>query len=98
MVSHVIWAPLARLDLRNIFDYIAQDDPLAARRTVDSIIEAVGRLDAFPESGRIVLEFGEPRIREIVRRPFRIVYRLRTEQSAVEILRVWHSARGIPQL
>ncbi|MCF8111459.1 MAG: type II toxin-antitoxin system RelE/ParE family toxin [Desulfobacteraceae bacterium] len=56
------------------------------------------RLVDFPESGRIVPEFGDPGIREVIRKPFRIVYRVRNDTNAVEIIRVWHAARGIPQI
>lgn len=98
MVCQVIWAPSARLDLRDIFDYIARDNTSAARRFVEKTVEAVERLATFPESGRIVPEFGEPSIREIVRRPFRVVYRLHEERQTVEVVRIWHAARGIPQV
>ncbi|MBN1867395.1 type II toxin-antitoxin system RelE/ParE family toxin [Candidatus Sumerlaeota bacterium] len=33
MACKLTWSPTARLDLRNIFDYIAQDDPSAALGT-----------------------------------------------------------------
>ncbi|MBM4028180.1 MAG: type II toxin-antitoxin system RelE/ParE family toxin [Planctomycetes bacterium] len=52
----------------------------------------------FPQSGRVVPEFDDPSIREIIRRPCRIVYRVRTQDQMVEIARIWHAARGIPQL
>ena len=36
--------------------------------------------------------------REIIHRPYRIIYRVREEQKVIEILRVWHAARGIPRI
>jgi toxin ParE1/3/4 len=54
------------------------------------------RLADFPESGRIVPEFGDPTIREVIRRPCRIVYRVDHRKRTVEIARVWHAARGAP--
>jgi plasmid stabilization system protein ParE len=53
-------------------------------------------LRSFPELGRVVPERGEPNIREIVVGNYRVVYRFRREQKTVEILRVWHGARGEP--
>ena len=50
----------------------------------------------FPESGRIVPEFNDPTIREVVRKPCRVVYRIDHEKRIVEIARVWHAARGAP--
>ncbi|MBU2054539.1 MAG: type II toxin-antitoxin system RelE/ParE family toxin, partial [Proteobacteria bacterium] len=49
------------------------------------------RLAEFPESGRIVPEFGIAHLREIIHPPFRIVYRL--DKMRVRIVRVWHSER-----
>lgn len=41
----------ARRDLQRAFDYIAIDNPFAARRVQDDIIEAVQSLAQFPERG-----------------------------------------------
>jgi plasmid stabilization system protein ParE len=98
MAWRLIWAPSARLDLREISSYIAESRPEASIRFVKSILESVEHLAQFPESGRIVPEFEEPTIREIVRRPCRIVYRVKTHEHIVEIARVWHAARGTPEV
>jgi len=55
------------------------------------IISAVERLADFPEGGRIVPEFGIANLREVLRPPFRIVYRL--DRHKVRIVRVWRSER-----
>jgi len=62
------------------------------------LISETDRLQEFPEFGRIVPEYRNDDIREIIFRPYRIVYRLDHEQKLCQITRVWHSARGIPQL
>jgi plasmid stabilization system protein ParE len=46
---------------------------------------AVERLVVFPESGRVVPEFKDVTIREIIHRPCRIVYRIKAGQNRVEI-------------
>jgi len=98
MALQLTWSPAARLDLHDIFSYIAEDDPVTAGQFVQSVLQAVERLADFPQSGRTVPEFGDPLIREVIRRPCRIVYRINQAASAVEIVRVWHSRRGIPEL
>lgn len=65
--------------------------PEVGERLLGEIIAAVERLADFPESGRIVPEFGVPQLREIIHPPFRIVYRLDKDQ--VRIVRVWRSER-----
>jgi toxin ParE1/3/4 len=96
MAFKLIWSPSARLDIKDIAGFIADDSPSAARRFIRGLFEVVERLADFPESGRIVPEFGDPTIREVIRKPCRIVYRLDNKGRTVEIARVWHAARGTP--
>ena len=96
MAHELIWSPDSRYDLRELADYIAEADPAAARAFIQNIFNSVERLRDFPQSGRIVPEFEDPELREVIKRPCRIVYRIRS--GAVEIVRVWHSARGIPNI
>ena len=98
MAHEVIWAPSARLDLRDLLSYIAENSPSSAPRFAQRVFQAVERLRKFPLSGRIVPEFNDPNIREVIRKPCRIVYRVRDQEQAVEIVRVWHAARGIPEV
>lgn len=98
MAYKLIWSPVAKFDLKDIAAFIAEDRVAAAERFVSSIFQTVERLADFPESGRIVPEFGDPAIREVIRKPLRIVYRVGTGTRVVEIVRVWHSARGIPDI
>jgi len=98
MAYRVIWAPSARLDLKELASYIGEFRPKAAARFVQQVFQTVGHLADFPESARVVPEFGDPSSREVIRKPCRIVYRVRDQEHTVEIARVWHAARGMPQL
>jgi len=62
------------------------------------LITETDRLQEFPELGRIVPEYRTADIREIIFRTYRIVYRVNHAVRLCEIARVWHSARGTPQL
>ena len=62
------------------------------------LISETDRLQAFPRLGRVVREYGNESLREIILRPYRIVYRVNHERKVCEIARVWHSARGSPLL
>jgi ParE-like toxin of type II ParDE toxin-antitoxin system len=57
---------------------------------------AVERLRSFPESGRVVPELNRPEIREVIVRPYRVVYRIRP--GAVEIATVFRASRLLPGL
>ena len=71
--------------------YVEQGAPQVGERLLGEIVAAVERLADFPESRRMVPEFGVEGLREIVHPPFRIVYRLEAER--VRIVRVWRSER-----
>ena len=78
--------------------YIAEDIGDAAARFAQAIFQSIERLAQFPESGRMVPEFEDPMIREVIRKPCRIVYRIDPKSKTVEIARVWHARRGIPEI
>jgi len=71
--------------------YQDQQRPDVGERLIGEIIGQVERLADFPESGRIVPEFGIVNLRETIYPPFRIVYRL--DGNKVKIVRVWRSER-----
>ncbi len=73
--------------------YADQQVPEVGERLLEEILSAVERLSDFPESGRIVPEFGIVNLREVLQPPFRIVYRLGRRQ--VRVVRVWRSERTI---
>ena len=98
MAFELIWSPSARLDLKDIAAFIAEDSPSSAQRFIKSLFQVVERLADFPESGRIVPELSDPAIREVIRKPCRIVYRIDRAERTVEIVRVWHAARGTPNI
>ncbi len=95
-MTSLIWSPQALRDLESIRGYIAKDSPLYADLVVRRIVAAVERLTAFPESGRVVPERGSPEIREVIVRPYRVVYRLRP--GVVEIATVFRASRLFPEV
>ena len=98
MAYKLIWSPAARDDLHNIIVFIARDNPNRAMSFGYELISETDRLQEFPELGRRVPEYGNDIIREIIFRPYRIVYRINHERKLCQITRVWHSARGLPDL
>ncbi|MFA4836838.1 MAG: type II toxin-antitoxin system RelE/ParE family toxin [Dehalococcoidia bacterium] len=98
MAFKLIWSSSARFDLEDIATFIAEDNRLAAERFVNNLFQAVERLADFPESGRMVPEFDDSTVREVIRKPFRIIYRVDRRKRTVEIARIWHAARGTPAI
>ena len=93
-MTSLIWSPQSLRDLEAIRAYIAEDSPLYADLVVRRLVSAVERLSAFPESGRIVPERNTPEVREVIVRPYRIVYRVRP--GVVEVATVFHASRLFP--
>ena len=94
----IVWTLRSREDLRDIATFIAKDNPAAALKLGDLIFTCVDSLEKFPELGRVVPERNQPNIREIVVKNYRLVYRVHQKEKFLEILRVWHGARGEPEI
>lgn len=92
----VRWTEQAADSLAAIKSFVAEDSPAYAAAVVGRLYRAVGQLAQFPDSGRVVPEHGRPDIRELVRPPYRIVYRRRSD--VVEILLVFRSSLPIPDI
>jgi plasmid stabilization system protein ParE len=90
-MAEVIWTEPALGDLDAIADYIALDDPDAARRLVQRVFEHVDQLEDHPRSGSKPPELEGWRYRQIVEPPCRIFYR--EERGRVFILYVMRSER-----
>jgi plasmid stabilization system protein ParE len=95
-VTEVRWTEQAVADLAAIKSFISQDSPAYALAVVGRLYRAVGQLARFPESGRVVPEQPRPDIRELVRPPYRIVYRRRA--AVVEVLLVFRSSLPLPKV
>ncbi len=87
------WTERAQADLAAVQAFIEGDSTAFAQIAVRRLISAVDPLRDFPHLGRQVDEFPDPTIREIVRRPYRIVYRI-VSDDVIHIVTIHHSARG----
>lgn len=88
----IVWTELSLFDLKEIFDYIAVNSQRYATITTNKIYQRVQVIADNPYTGKIVDEFNEKSIRELIEGKYRIVYRIKTN-SQVDILRIYHSAR-----
>jgi len=89
----IIWSDLAIEDLKSIHDYIAKDSPQYTNKMIDRILIRVDQLENFPNSGRVVPEFKNENLRELIINNYRIVYLV--DEHFVSISRVHHSAKNI---
>ena len=94
MVPKIIWSPRALADLEDIARYIARSSPLAAERFCLRLIAHAESLIEFPQKGRMVPEKKRETLRELILPPYRIAYEVQASGQLIEILTIWHSARG----
>ena len=86
------FAESALADLESIRAWYAERDvPEVGERLLGEIVAGIEALADHPDLGRIVPEFDQPFLRELIRPPFRIVYRRDPKQ--VRVVRVWRSER-----
>ena len=86
------FAESAVLDLEELrLWYAEQDVPDVGDRLFEEIFDRLGALRTHPDMGRIVPEFGQQFLRELIHPPFRLVYR--REPKYVRIVRIWRSER-----
>ncbi len=92
---NVVWRPMAIADRERIFDYIAQDNPLAALQLDEEFAakaQAAARQPTLYKPGRV------PGTREIVVRPnYILVYQVQQGGAVLVVLRVLHAAQQWPQ-
>lgn len=96
-MAELIWTEPALQDLDAIADYIALDNPLAARRLVQRVFEHVAQLEAHPESGSHPPELRRfsRRYRQIVEPPCRVFYRYERASERVFVLYVMRGERRL---
>lgn len=88
----ITFAESAVGDLEDVLEYYREQlVPQVGETLVDGVIEAVELLEEQPDMGRIVPEFDLNYLRELIRPPFRIVYR--RDPNKIRIIRVWRSER-----
>lgn len=88
----IVWTELSIQDLKEVFDYIVDDSIRYATITSNRIYNRVQPIADNPYMGRMVPEFNEKMIRELIEGNYRIIYRIKSD-TQVDILRVYHVAR-----
>ncbi|HEY9612930.1 type II toxin-antitoxin system RelE/ParE family toxin [Allocoleopsis sp.] len=94
-MNRYIVSPEAKQDLRDIRNYIARDNPSAARRLVESIREKCRTLVDFPNMGRRYDDIA-PEVRGVPIDSYIILYRL--IEDGIEIVRVVSGYRKLESL
>jgi len=85
----IIWSPTARTKTKEILEYIAEDNPDAALALIGQFESKVEKLKENPESGRVLPELKNDKIREIVvHKNYGVIYEINPD--TIEILTIRH--------
>lgn len=93
-MAAIVWTDKADSDMEQIMEYWVNISESAARLQVKRIFDKVEILETFPQSGRVVPEFGHPQIREHIAGSYRIVYYV-VSPARIDILAIHHAARPL---
>ncbi|MDD5525287.1 MAG: type II toxin-antitoxin system RelE/ParE family toxin [Smithella sp.] len=93
-MARIRWTNEAEKWLRDIHDYIAQDNPIAAQRVISAIYEKAQILKDFPEIGYKYRTEPEGEIRILLYGHYRIAYLIR-DKDLIDILGIFHGAMEI---
>ena len=83
----------AIINLKEIIERIAEEDPIAALKVGETIFAKIEILQVFPNIGPIHKIFNR---HYILSEPYLIFYRIKEESRKVGILRIWHGSQSNP--
>jgi len=92
-MAEIRWSHEAAQWLEEIYEYISQDNPVAAGKVVSGIYKKAQLLSDFPEIGYTYRKEPEGEIRILLYGHYRIAYLL--NESSVDILGVFHGSLQI---
>lgn len=78
-------------DLQGIYDYIARDSLFYAEIFIDRLMTTAERLESYPQSGRVVPEIGDPLVREVIYKAYRIMYKI--DGARIYVTQITHCAQ-----
>ena len=82
-MAEVIWAEPALHSLQEVTDYIALDNPEAARVLVGKVFQAIDLLERNPELGNVPGELKNTPYRRLVINPLYLYYRVDDEEIRI---------------
>ena len=93
-MAEINWTHEAEVWLKDIYNYIAADDPQAAARTITNIYEKAQLLTTYPRLG-YKYETEQPReVRILLHEHYRITYLIKPDGD-IDIIGVFHGALDI---
>ena len=90
----VHWTDRAKRRLTLIHDYIAKDAPLVAPHVIERLVRRSMHIGKVPYAGREVPEYQREDVREVLERPYRILYHI--TPARIDVITVMHYRQLLP--
>lgn len=90
------WLNSAQEDLKEVYAFIAADSKHFAKHQIKQIRQKTNILKSHPNVGKVVSEYNDESIREIVIGHYRIIYRI-IDTQLIHIILIHHGARRFPR-
>ena len=94
----VIWTDEAIDDLRQLVAYISTDNPTAAVKLGETVIQKSMLLSMHPRFGKIFRKLGNDDVREMTIPPYRLIYEVDDANLQVLVRMLHHGARREPEI
>jgi toxin ParE1/3/4 len=88
MAHGIVWSPRAAKDLESIADYIAADSPAYAGIVLRNIVNQTRMLARFPRAGRMVLEYDDENLRELIVYNYRVISTTYESEIGIPLARI----------
>jgi len=95
-IEKIIWTDDGVKSFENIIQYIANDSTYYASEFAKRILSTIENLPEFPYMGRVVPEYKNPDLREIIYQNYRIVYKI--SGNAIYLVLVIHGSRILSEI
>jgi plasmid stabilization system protein ParE len=95
-IEKIIWTDAGIKSFEEVVQYISNDSEYYASNFARKLLLLIENLKIFPRSGRIVPEYNNPDIRELIYQNYRIVYTI--SGKAVYIALVIHGTKNLLEI
>ena len=96
MARQIVWSYEASADIEALANYISRDSIFYAAAFIQETLDVSRSLNEFSERGRVVPEFGDPNIRELFVREYRLIYSI--EEDRIVLLGLVNGKRDLKTL
>ena len=93
-IEKIIWTHDGIESLESVISFIAKDSEYYAGDFAKKVLLRIEKLADFPMIGRIVPEYQNPNLRELIYQNYRIVYMI--SPKAIYIVLVIHGSHNLP--